>query len=284
VTAGPLPRPPFDAAALAEAVAPHPDLSLELLPEAGSSNQVAAERARAGAADGLVVVVDHQVSGRGRLDRSWECPAGAGVTFSLLVRPTVPDARWPWIPLLVGHTVAKSLTALGYAARVKWPNDILLTVDGGEPVEPVERKVAGILVERVDTPQGPAAVIGVGINVSLTEDELPVPTATSLGLVETVPTPERSDVLIGAVAAIREGFDVWQTGGEPAQERLRASYLSHCATLGQQVRAELPGGGVLEGRATDVDPDGRLVIETADGPTPVGAGDVIHVRPAADAG
>lgn len=276
VTLGSTPRPPFDATALGEAVATYPDLSLELLAESGSSNQVANERAKAGAPDGLVVVVDHQVAGRGRLDRSWETPAGAGVTFSLLVRPTVPDGRWPWIPLLVGHTVAKSLIAHGYDAAVKWPNDILLAGENGD----APRKVAGILVERVDTPQGPAAVIGVGINVSTTAEELPVETATSLALVDGVPTPDRSEVLIGAVTAIREGFDLWQAGGEPAHERLRASYLANCATVGQQVRAELPGGGTLEGRATDIDEHGRLVVDTADGATPVGAGDVIHVRPA----
>lgn len=287
VTQGPAPRPPFDAAALDEAVATYPDLSLELLAEAESSNAVAAERARAGAPDGLVVVVDHQTKGRGRLDRSWETAPGTAVTFSLLVRPTVPDARWPWIPLLTGHTVAKALAAVGYQARVKWPNDILLAGDaasGGADNGSgkwADKKVAGILVERVDTPQGPAAVVGVGINVAATRDELPVATATSLSLVEGVPTPDRADVLLGAVAAIREGFDLWQTGGEPAHERLRDSYLSNCATVGLAVRAELPGGGVLEGTATDVDPEGRLVVETADGPTAVGAGDVVHVRPSA---
>ncbi|HJQ07726.1 MAG TPA: biotin--[acetyl-CoA-carboxylase] ligase [Nocardioides sp.] len=277
MTLGSTPRPPFDAAALGEAVATHPDLSLELLAESDSSNQVATARAKAGAPDGLVVVVDHQVAGRGRLDRSWETPAGAGVTFSLLVRPTVPDARWPWIPLLVGHTVAKSLVALGYDAAVKWPNDILIASPDAEE-EP--KKVAGILVERVDTPQGPAAVIGVGINVSTTAEELPVPTATSLALVDGVPTPSRADVLLGAVTAIREGFDVWQAGGDPAHERLRASYLANCVTVGQEVRAELPGGGSLEGPASDIDQHGRLVVDTVGGPSPVGAGDVVHVRPA----
>lgn len=277
VTLGSTPRPPFDAAALGEAVATYPDLSLELLAESGSSNQVATARAKAGAPDGLVVVVDHQIAGRGRLDRSWETPAGAGVTFSLLVRPTVPDARWPWIPLLVGHTVAKSLVALGYDAAVKWPNDILI---GSQDSEDDPKKVAGILVERVDTPEGPAAVIGVGINVSTRAEELPVPTATSLALVDGVPTPDRADVLIGAVTAIREGFDVWQAGGDPAHERLRASYLANCVTVGQQVRAELPGGGSLEGRASDIDEHGRLVVETPAGPSAVGAGDVVHVRPA----
>lgn len=281
VTDGPTSRPPFDAAALEEAVATYPHLSLELLPEAGSSNEVAAQRARAGAPDGLVVVVDHQKSGRGRLGRSWESPAGTSVTFSLLVRPTVPDARWSWIPLLTGHTVAKALTALGYEAKVKWPNDILLPVSSGADGPSEDRKVAGILVERVDTPDGPAAVVGVGINVGLQRDELPVPTATSLALVDGVPTPDRSDVLLAAVTAIREGLDVWQAGGDPAHARLRESYLSNCATVGRPVRAELPGGGVLEGEACDVDPDGRLVVQTADGPTAVGAGDVVHVRPSA---
>jgi BirA family biotin operon repressor/biotin-[acetyl-CoA-carboxylase] ligase len=263
---------------LDDAVATYPDLSLELVAEAGSSNALATQRAKEGAPDGLVVVVDHQTAGRGRLDRTWEAAPGAGVTFSLLVRPTVPDARWPWIPLLVGHTVAKALTALGYDAKVKWPNDILLAAPGAADGE--EKKVGGILVERVETPTGPAAVIGVGINVTTTAEELPVETATSLALVDGASTPTRDDVLLGAVASIREGFDVWQAGDDGAHERLRTSYLSYCATVGREVRAELPGGGVLEGTATDVDPDGRLVIATAEGPVPVGAGDVVHVRPA----
>ncbi|WP_460853553.1 biotin--[acetyl-CoA-carboxylase] ligase [Nocardioides montaniterrae] len=274
----PTSRPPFDAATLDAALATHPDLSLELVPEAGSSNAIAGARAREGAPDGLVVVVDHQTAGRGRLDRTWEAAPGAGVTFSLLVRPTVPDARWPWIPLLVGHAVAKSLTALGYEARVKWPNDLLLAEPGAGAGE--EKKVGGILVERIDTPTGPAAVVGVGINVSTTADELPVPTATSLQLADGPDAPARDDVLLGAVAAIRESLDLWQTGGDPAHDRLRTSYLSYCATVGRSVRAELPGGGVLEGTASDVDPYGRLVIDTADGPAEVGAGDVVHVRPA----
>ncbi len=264
-------RPPFDAAALAEALEPVPDLSPELLGEAASTNQVAAERARAGAPDGLLVVADHQSAGRGRLDRTWETPPGAAVTFSLVLRPTVPATTWPWIPLLAGHTVAKALTALGYDAQVKWPNDVLIG----------DQKVAGILVERVDTPDGPAAVVGVGINVSTTEDELPVPTATSLALAaaEGAEVPDRTAVLLGVVTAVREGFDAWQAGGDAAAARLAASYSSRCATLGQDVRVDLPAGGTLAGRAVDVDRDGRLVVETADGTERVGAGDVVHVRP-----
>ena len=272
MTLGSSPHPdrgPLDRERLEAAFALNPGLSLELLPEAPSTNALAAERARAGAPEGLVVVADHQAAGRGRLDRTWQTPPGTAVTFSLVLRPTVPAASWPWLPLLVGHNVAKSLTALGYDARVKWPNDVLL--DG-------DLKVAGILVERVDTPEGPAAIVGVGINVAMTAEELPVPTATSLA-VSAPGAPDRSEVLVAAVAAIREGFDVWQAGGDLATARLATSYRSHCATLGRDVRVDLPGGGELVGRAVDVDEHGRLVVETADGPERVGAGDVVHVRP-----
>lgn len=272
MTSGSTPTPtrgPLDGDRLAGASDLTPDLTFELLPEAPSTNEVAAERARAGAHEGLVVVADHQSSGRGRLDRTWETPPGTAVTFSLVLRPTVPPASWPWLPLLVGHNVAKAITALGYDAKVKWPNDVLLDAD---------RKVAGILVERVETPTGPAAIVGVGINVAMTADELPVPTATSLA-VAGPGAPDRTAVLLAVVAAVREGYDVWQAGGEQGTTRLATSYRSHCATLGRDVRVELPGGGELLGRATDIDDDGRLVVTTADGTERVGAGDVIHVRP-----
>jgi BirA family biotin operon repressor/biotin-[acetyl-CoA-carboxylase] ligase len=274
VTLGSSPNPdraPLDGDRLAAAFALTPGAGVELLPEAPSTNQLAGERARAGATEGLVVAADHQVAGRGRLDRTWETPAGTAVTFSLVLRPSVPPASWPWLPLLVGHNVAKALTAHGYDARVKWPNDVLL--DG-------DRKVAGILVERVETPDGPAAIVGVGINVAMDADELPVETATSLSIAapDGADVPDRTQVLIDAVAAIREGYDVWQAGGELGTARLASSYRAQCATLGRDVRVDLPGGGELTGRAVDVDDDGRLVVETAGGPERVGAGDVVHVR------
>ncbi|MEZ0579324.1 biotin--[acetyl-CoA-carboxylase] ligase [Nocardioides sp. MH1] len=262
-------RPPLDAALLAEELALTPDLTLELLPESPSTNRVAADRAREGAPDGLLVVADHQTAGRGRLDRTWETPAGAAITFSLLLRPTVPAASWPWLPLLTGHTVAKALDSFGYDARVKWPNDVL--IEG--------KKVAGILVERIETGSGAAAVVGVGINVTTDPDELPVPTATSLRIAHGDRTPTREGVLLAVVAGLREGYDAWQAGGSEAGERLASSYAAACSTVGQDVRVDLPGGTAISGRAVDVDRDGRLVVETADGLEKVGAGDVVHVVP-----
>lgn len=259
-------RPPLDAAALAGLA---PGLVVEVVEAVASTNALAAEQARAGAPDGRVVVAEHQTAGRGRLDRSWETPPRASLTFSLVLRPSVPAADWPWLPLLTGHTVAKTLRAAGYAAAVKWPNDVLIG----------DRKVAGILVERIETPSGPAAVVGVGVNVSQQPDEIPVPTGTSLAL-ESGAEPDRTALLAGLLSGIREAFDAWQAGGAAATAHLRSSYAASCDTVGRDVRVALPSGEVLEGRATGIDQAGRLEVRGLDGPTVVGAGDVVHVRAA----
>jgi BirA family biotin operon repressor/biotin-[acetyl-CoA-carboxylase] ligase len=257
-------RPSLDPAALAALA---PELVVEVLETVTSTNAVAAERARADAPEGLVVVAEHQTAGRGRLDRRWESPPRSSAIFSLVLRPDVPLARWPWLPLLTGYTVAKTLRAEGYDAGVKWPNDVLIG----------DRKIAGILVERIETPDGPAAVVGVGLNVSLTVDELPVPTGTSLAIASGA-EPDRTGLLVTMLRSLQEAYDAWQAGGEVASAHLRASYAAACVTIGREVRVELPGGGLLTGRATGVDPGGRLVVSGPDGEAVVGAGDVVHVR------
>lgn len=263
-------RAPLDRELLASL---DPDLvagvSVEVVDEVASTNATVAERARAGAPEGLVVAAEQQTAGRGRLDRTWETPPGSGLLFSVLLRPTAPTRSWPWLPLLTGYAVDKALKAHGYDAGVKWPNDVLIG----------EQKVAGILVERIDTPAGPAAVVGVGLNVSTTAEELPVPTATSLALVSGS-APDRSQLLIDLLSSLREAYDAWQAGGDLSGMRLLESYSAACVTLGRDVRVELPGGSTLVGRAEEIDPGGRLVVAGPDGPTPVGAGDVVHVRPA----
>lgn len=243
-----------------------PELDVEVLETATSTNAVAAERARAGAPEGLVVVAEHQTAGRGRLDRTWETPPRSSLTFSLVLRPEVPAADWPWLPLLTGHVVAKALRSLGYDAGVKWPNDVLIG----------ERKIAGILLERVETPSGPAAVVGIGLNVSLTAEELPVPTATSLAI-ESDSEPDRTGVLVALLEALVEAYDAWQAGGADARDHLATSYAAACVTVGRDVRVELPDGQLL-GRAVGVDRQGRLVVAGQEGQTAVGAGDVVHVR------
>lgn len=227
--------------------------------ETASTNADVAVAARAGAAEGAVIVADHQTAGRGRLNRTWETPAGSGLAVSILVRPAGLAAdQWPWIPLMAGVAVADAIRGLGLEPRLKWPNDV--EVDG--------RKLAGLLVERVETVDGPAAVIGIGLNVAMSADQLPIPTATSLALLGL--DVSRDDVLDAVLSALGEQYD--RLLADPAV--VRADYLEACGTVGSAVQVSLPDGTILEGRATDVDTHGRLVV---DGQA-VTAGDVIHVR------
>jgi BirA family biotin operon repressor/biotin-[acetyl-CoA-carboxylase] ligase len=255
-------RPPLDPAALAA-----PGWRVEVVPESPSTNADVARRARAGEAAGLVVVTEHQTAGRGRLDRVWVTPPRAALTFSLLVRPeAVPVARWPWLPLLTGLAVVEGVRrSSSLDAVLKWPNDVLVE----------ERKVAGILVERVEAPDGAAAVVGVGLNVSSTPDELPVPTATSLELAG-APRVDRSALLVAVLTAFSDLYGGWVGA---AGRGLRASYARSCSTIGRDVRVDLPGGVPLHGRAVDVDEDGRLLVDDGSRVHALGAGDVVHVRP-----
>jgi BirA family biotin operon repressor/biotin-[acetyl-CoA-carboxylase] ligase len=272
VTATSAERPPLDETVLS-GVSPDlvPGVSVEVVDQAPSTNALVVERARAGAGEGLVVVTEHQTAGRGRLDRSWETPARSALTFSVLLRPTAPTRSWPWLPLLAGYAVDKALKAAGFEAGVKWPNDVLIG----------DRKVAGILVERVETDQGPCAVVGIGINVGLGADELPVPTATSLAIeADGGPVPDRTALLVDVLASLREAYDAWQAGGDLAGMRLAESYADACVTVGREVRVDLPDGSVLTGMATAIDPSGHLVVAGPDRQVAVAAGDVVHVRAA----
>ena len=237
---------------------------VEVLEETPSTNAVVAERAREGADEGLVVVAEHQTAGRGRLDRTWETPARTSLTFSLLLRPPAPAQDWTWLPLLTGYAVQAALADRLPDIALKWPNDVLVE----------EHKLAGILVERIETPTGPAAVVGIGINVAQTLDELPVALATSLYL-ELGETPDRTDVL-GQVLGSLHGLQ----GLLDDTEALRAAYVDVCSTIGREVDVHLPADGVRRGEALDVDARGALVVSSADATFTVGAGDVIHVRPA----
>ena len=261
VTAAADPRPPLDPEQLA---ALERGLRVEIVDTAPSTNALVAGRARVGAPHGLVVVAEHQTAGRGRLDRSWETPARAALTFSVLLRPRVPAAEWPWLPLLAGHALATALREVEVPAGLKWPNDVLVG----------ERKVAGILLERVDSRDGPAAVLGIGLNVSTTEAELPVDTATSV-LLATGSTPGRTELLTRVLGRLVDEYDAWQAAESPERTAaLREAYTQACVTIGREVRVELPGGEVRTGTARGIDSGGRLVVDGF----VVGAGDVVHVR------
>ncbi|MEH3033029.1 MAG: biotin--[acetyl-CoA-carboxylase] ligase [Aeromicrobium erythreum] len=258
-------RAPLDVDRLtAQVVAPGSTWTqVEALASVPSTNDHAAQRAREGAPHGLVVTTEDQTAGRGRLDRGFVTRPGANLVVSVVLRPDVPLRRWVWLPLLTGLAVRDTVVAAGVEPTLKWPNDVLV---GG-------RKICGILLERVETPAGGAAVLGIGLNVSLREDELPVPTATSL-VIEGARTTDRTELLVDLLGHLDGWLGRWSAAEDPTPELARA-YRSACSTVGQQVRVELPDGTALTGRADDVDSDGRLVVDGR----PLSAGDVTHVRP-----
>jgi BirA family biotin operon repressor/biotin-[acetyl-CoA-carboxylase] ligase len=234
----------------------------------GSTNADLLAQAARGAPEGSVLAAQTQTAGRGRMGRSWQSPPGAALMFSVLLRPgVVPPARRGWVPLLTGVAVASAVSRLtGLDAGLKWPNDVLV---GGA-------KLAGILAE-----QSPdAIVVGTGINVSTRRAELPVQTATSLAL-EGAAQTDRADLLCAVLAEFERLYLAWTAApspGDPDAAGLRAAYRQHSVTLGRQVRVEFPGGATAGGTALDVDPDGRLLVDTPDGSLAVSAGDVYHLR------
>jgi BirA family transcriptional regulator, biotin operon repressor / biotin---[acetyl-CoA-carboxylase] ligase len=272
-------RPPLDPATVAERVVAVDAgrWRAQVLAASPSTNAVVAGRVRAGEAEGLVVVADHQTAGRGRLDRSWVTPAGAALTFSLLLTPDdVPLARWPWLPLLTGVAVVEAVRRVtGAHVVLKWPNDVLAAEAGTDSGTP--DKLAGILVERVEGPRGAAAVVGVGLNVSQTAEELPVPHATSVAAVSGGPV-DRVDLLVAVLESLSSHYDAWRAAGGDAARGLHETYSRLCATVGWDVRVQLPDGSDLVGEAVGVDPEGRLLVTSPSGTTALGAGDVVHVR------
>lgn len=232
----------------------------------GSTNADVASLARAGAPEGTVRTTDHQVSGRGRLARSWTSPPGAGLAVSVLLRPSgVPRDRWTWVPLLTGLVVAQTVAEVGVGAALKWPNDVLVS----------ERKIAGILVEAVGAGAPDALVVGIGLNVTNTVDEVP-PGGTSLALLG-ASALDRELILADLLRNLADAYVDWcNAAGDSAD--LRVAYAACCTTIGREVRVELPGGRAVHGRARAIDVDGRLVVKTTGGEIALGAGDVIQVR------
>lgn len=259
------PRPPIDPHRLAVPGG----WRIEVEEATPSTNAALTERAHAGEEPGFVLVTEHQTAGRGRLDRAWETPARSSLTFSVLLRPAVPPGDWPWLPLLTGYAVQAALADRLPDIALKWPNDVL--VDGAG--SGLGRKVAGILVERIETDRGPMAVVGVGINVDQTLDELPVALATSVSL-ETGEPVDRTG-LLGQVLGSLHGLQ----GLIEDTDALRRAYADVCVTLGRTVDVHLPGGDVRRGEALDIDGSGALVVGTEEGALTVAAGDVVHVRP-----
>jgi BirA family biotin operon repressor/biotin-[acetyl-CoA-carboxylase] ligase len=159
-----------------------------------------------GAPEGAVAVTDEQTEGRGRLGRSWHAPAGSSLLFSIVLTPAVPTERLPELSLVAGAAVAEAIAGeTGLAPTIKHPNDVLI---GG-------RKVAGVLAEAAEG----RVVLGIGINVSQAEDELPPGVnATSLRL-EGAQDVNRSALLAALLWRLEQGYDSWVERAELSGDR-----------------------------------------------------------------
>ncbi len=275
-----LDRPPLRQTALRTALTVGQDAwrSVDVVAETGSTNADLLERARAGEPGGAVLVADSQNEGRGRLGRAWQIPPRAGLSVSVLVRPPTPMETWNWLSLATGVAVTDALIRIcGLPATLKWPNDVLVPSNGiGNGVNDYagdRLKVAGILAEVAGGE--PAVVIGIGMNVSQDESELPVPTATSLRLAGSA-TTDRDTVLRAVLRALSRRLSEYESN----LPGLAAAYRERCSTIGATVRAELPGGLIRTGVAEGVDDAGRLLLRADDDSvTALSAGDVVHIRP-----
>lgn len=260
-----LERPPLNLAELRRGLDPFYS-QLDIVGETGSTNADLLARAGDGSADRSVLIAESQSHGRGRHSRTWVSPPQAQVAMSVLLQlPGIGPDELGWLPLATGVAVVDAIREVAEIdATLKWPNDVV--VDG--------RKLCGILVEVGKPGPDPWVVVGVGINVTLREDELPVPVATSL-LLAGAKVTDRTTLVRALTRRFAATIQAWESAGW-AVETLGDDYRARCSTLGNRVRADLPGGEVLTGTADDIDSSGRLVIDGV----PVSAGDVTHLSAA----
>ena len=251
---------------------------------AGSTNDIAADIARAGAADGTVVVADAQTAGRGRNGRTWFSPPGAGLYVSIILRPTAVEGLAagapPWarlITLAAGVALATGLrTATGLPVDVKWPNDIVIA-DGQAPTAAGRRwrKIAGILAEG-QTLDGVLqhVVLGYGINLQAAAYPPDIADRASSLEAELGRGVERAPVLVQTLAALKRE-DEALLSGDAAGVLARWQELAP-SSRGTRV-AWSQGGTSHEGMTAGIDHEGALVV--IEGPLAwhVTAGEVVWV-------
>ncbi|MGH3037852.1 MAG: biotin--[acetyl-CoA-carboxylase] ligase [Gaiellaceae bacterium] len=212
----------------------------------------------AGLDEGAVAVCDEQTAGRGRLGRSWTAPAGTAILCSVLLRPP-PGRALAELPLVAGVAVAETVeTATGLAAQIKWPNDVLVN----------RRKVAGVLAEA----SAGEVVLGVGLNVSQTRDELPADANVAAGSLLTVDgvRRERAPILADLLVRLERAYGLWRADGlDAVYEGLGARDFLR----GRRVYVDGQAGlGIA------VDRDGRLEVEIEGERRLVESGEVLFER------
>jgi BirA family biotin operon repressor/biotin-[acetyl-CoA-carboxylase] ligase len=233
-----------------------------------STNLEAMRQAKMGAREGLCIIAREQTLGRGRLDRTWQSPPDAGLYFSIVLRPQLEINAWPLLTLMTALAVSDALMKVcGLRADIKWPNDLCFD----------DRKVCGILAETVETEKGPAAIVGIGIN--LKADSLPETLSDLATSVEsaTGARPDGPQLLAELLKAIGERYDLLES--PQGREHTIREWCTHSSyAIGRRVRVAL-GHDTFEGTTRGLESDGALRVETDNGKVRVvRAGDVTALR------
>lgn len=244
--------------------------TLDVRDEADSTNTALLARAAAAAPSGAVLAVEWQPGGRGRLGRTWHAGVGEALTFSLLWRFARGAGALSGLSLAVGSALARALEQEGAAGiGLKWPNDILWQ----------GRKLAGILIELSGDALGPtAAVIGVGVNVRLSEatrGRIGQPAADLEAACGAA--PDRNRLLARMLAEMAATLDAFARDGFAP---LRAEWERRHAHQGRRVALTFPDGSCQAGRAGGVAEDGSFLLETRAGTKRYHSGE-ISLRPSA---
>lgn len=230
-------------------------ISVDSLSECASTNSELYQRAGLGAPSGSVIVTGHQTAGRGSRGRHWAASPQASLTFSLLWRFDCEMSRLAGLSLAVGVGVVRALEACGATAvSLKWPNDILYD----------NAKLGGILIELLSDAQGPAAVIGLGLNLSLPTaldlDALALKPAALDQLLD--PVPERHRLFALLLVELDAVLERFSSGGFAA---VRDEWQAHNAWQDKPVQLLREGRVEMEGVCRGADVDGALLVQTASG-------------------
>jgi BirA family transcriptional regulator, biotin operon repressor / biotin---[acetyl-CoA-carboxylase] ligase len=214
------------------------------------------------ASEGSVLVAEHQTSGRGRLDRSWDAAGGSSILCSLLVRPTKGAARHrQLLTVAVALALCEAIEQLDIDAVVKWPNDVGVSGAGGF------QKLAGILAES----EQDAVVVGFGCNVT-------ADTSRPAAAVYLEKLTHQDCSRPALLAAVLNGFrSRYLQLTQDGPEALLSEFRVRCDTLGRTVRVEQTTGSWL-GVATGVDDDGSLLVDNGTGIETVSVGDIVHLH------
>jgi BirA family biotin operon repressor/biotin-[acetyl-CoA-carboxylase] ligase len=205
---------------------------------------------------GDVIAAEFQSAGRGRLDRNFEAPPGSALLFSFYIKPKRARTDWGFIGHIAALTMQQVISADNQSqVCLKWPNDILIG----------DQKIAGLLAQATDN----GVIIGIGINVAMTVEELPVESATSLAI-SGFSNLNRNLILGGFLNRFESNFKEWENGADFIDR-----YSAVCATLGRQVQVEVIGRENRTGKALSINKLGSLMLE--DG-FEVNVGDVVHLR------